>query len=211
MRAELANLKGAEYFAAWEKLMANIGADVLAFYKDLRAWADDDQLEIGLYGAICTQYDLPIKTLVNWLGRQGVVNRDLYDLQVSGYTADQILKRGKLLDEVRTQGQTYAGLLEAERAERQRKNEDREREWRDKNFPVIDSAFDKNGALVRVGDKVQIAWRTGEHAIVTVKELRTRAGKVVLKNDARIFFEIDGRLQNYPAILSVLQDVFYGE
>lgn len=94
MRKELEGLQGNEYFAAWDRLMRDIGGQVIAYFKDLLLWAEDEQAEVGLYGATCDQFDLPVKTLVIWLGKQGIINRQLYDLVVSGYRVEQIRARG---------------------------------------------------------------------------------------------------------------------
>lgn len=211
MRKELEGLQGNEYFAAWDRLMRDIGGEVIAYFKDLLLWAEDEQAEVGLYGATCDQFDLPVKTLVVWLGKQGIINRQLYDLVVSDYRVEQIRARGVHLLQCRAEGLSYPEVLEAERLARQRQNAEREKEWRDKNFPAIESAFDQNGALLRVGDKAAIKRRNGETETVVVKELRVRAGKLILKNDARLFYESGGRLENYPAILAVRVDSWYGE
>jgi hypothetical protein len=212
MRPELADKKGQDYYAAWDALMLVIGAEVTAFYTDLRAWADNQQDELGLYGATCERYDLPVKTLVQWLERTKAVAHGLYDIMFYGHNVESVKLRGQQLLDWRAEGKSYAELIAFEEEARRRAVKARQDKWWEDNFPLIDKATDCDGHIIRAGDKVEFANRYGVTQTVIVKELRIRQGKRMMKTDAKVFFErANGEMENHPAIETKRLDTFYGE
>lgn len=210
MRPELADKKGQDYYAAWDALMLVIGAEVTAFYTDLRSWADNQQDELGLYGATCERYDLPVKTLVQWLERTRACAHGLYDIMFYGHNVESVKLRGQQLLDWRAEGKTYAELLAAEEEERRKRAKAKQDKWWEDNYPLIDKATDKDGHIIRAGDKVEIQHYARTMQVV-VKELRIRNGKKVMKTDTKVYFDLGGGTENVPAIETKRLDTFYGE
>jgi hypothetical protein len=210
MRPELADKKGQEYYAAWDTLMTVIGPVVTAFYADLRAWADNQQDELGIYGATCERFDLPVKTLVQWLERTKACAHGLYDINFYGHNVESVKLRGQQLIDWRATGHTYAELIAFEEEERRKRAKAKQDKWWEDNYPLIDKATDQDGHIIRAGDKVEFQ-HYGRTMQVVVKELRIRNGKRVMKTDTKVYFDLGSGTENVPAIETKRLDTFYGE
>lgn len=206
MRPELDNLKGPAYYAAWDNLMLTLGEEILTLTNALLAWGNVE--EVGIYGAVCGKFDLPLKTLVQWLERQKIIVRGFYDAFVSGLYREDVLAKGAALLTAFEGGLTYAAWWESQRAERERLYREKMALKLDLEMPLVNRALDHKNRVIRPGDLVEVRLGNNKGKQIRVKEIRMNNRK---PDKVYLYFEWDGELHSQRSTSFVLVDSFYGE